>query len=291
MLRPMPGGRDAELKLEINRYLEARTDAGFDAEIQLLATSGRVRLAPSLERRSPLLGWNVLYFDNDTADPRIPGSLRGPAVAAGGGFPAGDWILGVTAGAGFAGDEPFHGRGWYGLGSLTGTRRFGDRDILQLGVDFDGNRPIFPDAPLPVIVWTRKWSEELRTSIGFPFLGITWRPARWVTFEFRGIPGIFQTGTLTFHAHPGWDVFLRYRGANFRFFIDDFANEHRRLFYTEDRVEAGVTATIAERWEVTFAVGWAFDREYATGWDVRDTDTLVTFEEAFFFGLTVAVSF
>jgi hypothetical protein len=291
MLRPMPEGKNADLKLEINRYLESRTDAGFDCDMQLFATSGRVRLIPRQERRSPLFGWNVLYIDTDTADPRVPGALTESSVAVGFGFPLGDWKLGVTAGFGFAGDEPFHGRGWYGLGSITATKRLGERDLLQLGIDFDGNRPIFPDAPLPLVIWTRRWSAKLRTSIGFPFLGVTWEPAPWFTFEFRGIPGIFQTGSLNFHVHESWDIFLRYRGANFRFFIDSFPNEHRRLFYTEQRVEFGVTATIVERWEITFAVGWAFDREFATAWDVRDTETLVTFDETLFFGLTVALTF
>ncbi|MHC4818283.1 MAG: hypothetical protein ACYTF8_09535 [Planctomycetota bacterium] len=292
MLRPMPEGKNAQLKLEINRYLESKTDAGFDYDMQLFATRGRVRLLPKQERRSPLLGWDVLYIDTDTADPRVPGSLTEASVAVGFGFPVGgDWILGVTAGVGFAGDKPFHGRGWYGLGSLTTTKRIGERDILQFGVDFDGNRPIFPDTPLPLVVWTRIWSPKVRTSIGFPFLGITWEPARWFTFEFRGIPGIFQTGSLNFHVHENWDIFLRYRGANFRFFIDSFPNDNRRLFYTEQRAELGITATIAEQWEITLAAGWAFEREYSTAWDVRDTQTLVALDKAPFFGLTVTVTF
>jgi hypothetical protein len=291
MLRPMPEGKNVDLKVEVNRYLESQTDAGLDYDMQLFATRGRVRLAPKLERRSPLLGWDVLYIDPDTADPRIPSSLTESSLAVGFGFPVGEWIIGVTAGAGFAGDKPFTGRGWYGLASVTTTKRFGEKDILQFGLDFDGNRPIFPDVPLPIVVWTRFWSEKVRTSIGFPFLGITWDPASWFTFEFRGIPGIFQTGSLNFHVHESWDIFLRYRGANFRFFIDSFPNDNRRLFYTEQRAEVGVTATIAKQWEITFAVGWAFEREYSTGWDVRDTNTLVALDKTPFFGLTVSVTF
>lgn len=291
MLRPMPEGKNADLKVEINRYLEAKTDAGLDYDMQLFATRGRVRVAPKLERRSPLVGWDVLYIDTETADPRVPSSLTETSVAVGFGFPAGDWIIGVTAGVGFAGDKPFTGRGWYGLGSISTTKRLNERDILQFGLDFDGNRPIFPDIPLPIVVWTRTWSEKVRTSIGFPFLGITWEPATWFTFEFRGIPGIFQTGSLSFHVHEQWDIFVRYRGANFRFFVDSFPNDHRRLFYTEQRAELGVTATVAERWQISFAAGWAFEREYGTGWDVRDTSTLVALDKTPFFGLTVSVTF
>jgi hypothetical protein len=291
MLRPMPEGQNVDLKIEVNRYLEAKTDGGFDYDMQFFATRGRVRLAPKLERRSPLLGWDVLYIDTDTADPRIPSSLTESSIAVGFGFPAGDWIIGITAGVGFAGDKPYNGRGWYGLGSVSATKRLNERDILQFGIDFDGNRPIFPDVPLPVIVWTRIWSQKVRTSIGFPFLGITWDPAKWLTFEFRGIPGIFQTGGFTFHVHGNWDIFVRYRGANFRFFIDSFPNENRRLFYTEQRAELGVTAKIAEKWEITFLAGWAFEREYSTAWDVRDTETLVSLDKGLLFGVTVTLKF
>jgi hypothetical protein len=291
MLKPMPRGKNAELRVEINQYLEGRTDAGLDYDMRLFATRGRVRLSPKLARRSPLLGWDVLFIDTDTVDPRVPDSLTETAVAMGVGIPVDDWILNITAGVGFAGDKPFNGRGWYGLGSVSTSRQLGERDRLQLGIDFDGNRPIFPDAPLPVIVWMRRWSPELRTSLGFPFLGITWEPAPWFTLEFRGIPGIFQSGSLAFHLNEKWDIFLRYRGANFRFFIDDFPNDHRRLFYTEERAEFGIAAKPGERWEIRFAVGWAFDREYAVGWDVRDTETFTAIDDAVFFELTVAFVF
>ncbi|MHC4818377.1 MAG: hypothetical protein ACYTF8_10010 [Planctomycetota bacterium] len=291
MLRPMPQGKNAELRIEINQYLESKTDAGFDYDMRLFATKGRVRLAPKLERRSPLLGWDVLYIDTDTADPRIPSSLTESSIAVGFGFPVGDWIIGVTAGVGFAGDKPYNGRGWYGLGSVTTTKRLGERDILSFGLDFDGNRPIFPDAPLPIIVWTRIWSEKVRTSIGFPFLGITWEPAKWFTLEFRGIPGIFQTGSLNFHVHEKWDLFLRYRGANFRFFVDSFPNDNRRLFYTEQRAEFGITAKPVEQLEITFVAGWAFEREFTTGWDVRDTDPLAGLDKTPFLALTATLAF
>jgi hypothetical protein len=290
MLRPMK--ENAELKFEVNRYLDSKTDQGFDYGMSAFLTKGRVRLAPKLERRSPLLGWDVLYIDTDTLDPRIPNSLTESSISVGFGFPVGgDWILSITAGAGFAGDKPFTGRGWYGLGSVSTTRRIGDKDILQFGIDFDGNRPIFPDAPLPVILWTRIWSPKVTTSIGFPFLGISWKPANWFTFDFRGIPGIFQTGSLNFHVHEKWDIFLRYRGANFRFFIDDFSNDNRRLFYTEQRAELGVTAKPIEHLEITLVVGWAFEREFSTGFDVRDTEPLAGLDKTPFFGLTVSYHF
>jgi hypothetical protein len=291
MLIPMPPEEVADLKLEVNQYLQSETDTGFDYDMRLIAARGRILLAPSDKRRSPRLGWDFLHIDTETDDPRIPDDLTEASVAVGFGFPAGGWILGFTAGIGFAGDQAFNGRGAYGLASISGTKRLGERDILQLGLDFDGNRPIFPDVPLPVAIWTRIWSAKLRTSLGFPFLGIQWKPADWFSFSFRGVPGIFQTGDVTFHVHEKWDLFVRYRGANFRFFIDNFSNDNRRLFYTEQRAEFGITWRPTNEMDVIFTVGWAFEREYSVGWDVRDTSTLARLDETALFGLALQFNF
>jgi hypothetical protein len=291
MLIPMPPKEVADIKLEINQYLRSETDAGLDYDMRVILARGRVLLSPAKGPVSPRLGWGLLHIDTETDDPRSPAQLTEASAAVGFALPAGDWMLGFTAGIGFAGDQAFDGRGAYGLASISGTRRLGERDILQLGLDFDGNQPIFPDVPLPVIVWTRIWSAKLRTSLGFPFLGIEWKPAEWFSFSFRGVPGIFQTGDLTFHVREKWDLFLRYRGANFRFFIDGFSNDNRRLFYTEERVEFGITWQPATEVDVIFTVGWAFDREYSVGWDIRDTSTLARIDETVLFGLALQCNF
>jgi len=291
MLRPMPKGKNTELGLEVRHYLDSKTDAGFDGTMFLLDAGGRIRLKPELERRSPLLGFDVTRIEVGPNDPLLPGSLTDASVAVGFGFPAGDWIVNLTLGVGFAGDEPFDGRGAYGLGSVTTTKFIDKGNFLQFGVDFDGNRPIFPDVPLPVVVWTRVWNKTLRTSIGIPFLGITWDPSDTWTIEFRGIPGIFQSGRVIYHLGEDIDVFVRYGGTNFRFLVDGFPNDNRRLFYTEERVEFGVTATVNRTCVITFTAGWTFDRKYETGWDVRDTTRITGLDDAAFLGLTVAITF
>ena len=293
MLKPMPLDENVELSFEVNKYLRSKTEQGFNYDMQVFLTRGRVRLVPSWKRRSPLLGWDSIYIDTDTIDPRIPQTLTDTSIAVGAGYPlGGNWILSATLGFGFAGDRPFNGRGWYGIGSISATKRYDNKkDFLQVGIDFDGNRPVFPDTPLPVIAWTRLWGEKLRTTLGFPFLGISWDPVKWLTFEFRGIPGIFQTGGFTFHVAKTVDVFVRYRGANFRFFLDNFPTDNRRLFYTEDRAELGITVIPVDRLRITFVAGWAFEREYSIGWDVRDTATLAVLQGTVFFGLTLSYTF
>ncbi|MHC4408842.1 MAG: hypothetical protein ACYTEG_00595 [Planctomycetota bacterium] len=291
VLIPMPEDRAAELDFEINGYLQSETDAGFDYDMRFFGAKGRVRLDPEAGRRSLLLGFDLFHLDTDTADARVPGKLTESSIALGGGYPVGDWILQATIGAGFAGDKPFTGQGWYGLASVSGTRFFDKTSFLTLGLDFDGNRPIFPDIPLPVLLWTKIWNKQLRTSIGFPFLGIAWTPAEWIEFNFRGIPGVFQTGDIIVHAGTKWDLFARYRAANFRFYIDEYPNNNDRLFYGEQRVELGVTWKPNEGAELTLVAGWAFEREFSTGFDVRDTDTLVRIDKGAVLGFSFSFRF
>jgi len=160
-----------------------------------------------------------------------------------------------------------------------------------LGLDFDGNRPIFPDVPLPVVLWTRVWNDAITTTIGFPFLGIRWKPWDRLEIGFRGIPGVTQTGAITLRPNERWDLFVRYRAANFRFFIEDFSSDNDRLFYGESRIELGFTWRPDGGTECTLFAGWSFDRSYDTGFDVRDTDTLVRIDDTVVFGLSFTIRF
>jgi len=291
MLRPMAEDRDAQLEFEIDQYAESQTDAGVDFDMRVFAARGRARLAPKMGWKSPRVGWEVLYIDTETPDPRIPDNLNETSVAFGTGIELGEWLIVGTLGVGFAGDHPYTGRGYFGLASINATKSFGKRDHLVLGVDFDGNRPIFPDIPLPVVLWTRVWNEQVQTSIGFPYLAVNWTPTDWFTLDFQGIPGVYQTGSLTFHVAPKWDLFLRYRGANFRFFIDDFSDDNDRLFYSEQRVEFGATWHPTKMTELKLFLAWAFDREFSTGFDTRDTDTLVRLDKSPAIGLSFKIDF
>jgi len=276
VLRPFPEGRGTELSGEVDAYLDSETDDGFDYGMRVFAFSGRAQLVPQAGRGSPVAGWQFLYFDVDSPDPRLPGELFEASFAVGGSLRAGDWTLQGTAGAGFAGDEA--ATGWYGLASASATRVFGPGHVLSIGLDFDGNRPIFPDVPLPVVVWTRRWNEHVTTSLGVPFLAVTWTPADWIEIAARGIPGVFATGGVTVFPAEDWEVFARFRSRSFRFFVEG----DDRLFYSESRVEIGAGY---KGWKLM--AGWAFEREFETGFDVRDTDTLARVDE----GWVVALSF
>jgi len=293
MLVPMAEDNDVEIDAEINGYLETKTRAGFDYGMQFMGVRGRVRLAPKLGLDSPRLGFEVLYLDTDTLDPRIPDHLSETAVALGFGLkdPIDGWYILGTAGVGFAGDHAFTGRGWYGLASVSGFKAFSKKSFWSIGLDFDGNRVIWPDVPIPVVTWTYIPNEKVRFTIGFPIASLTWKPVDWFTFDFTFVPPIRARGAVTFHVGKKWDLFVRYRGATFGFTVDANPRDHDRLFYTEERVEFGVAWRPREKFELSVTAGWAFERRFRSGFDVRSTDNVAILEKGAVFGIACTFRF
>ena len=293
MLVPMAEDRNAEIRAEIDVYLQSKTDAGFDYGMQFGGVRGRVKLLPKLGFKSPRLGFEALYLDTDTLDPRIPDSLSETAVAVGFGLgpPISGWQLIGTLGVGFAGDNAYTGSGWYGLASVSAFKAFSKKSFLSIGLDFDGNRVIWPDVPIPVVTWTYIQSETLRWTFGFPIVSLTWDPVDWFTLDFTFIPPIRAVGGFTFHVGPKWDIFLRYRGANFAFTVNSNPRDNERLFYSEERVELGVAYRPSPKVELKATAGWAFERRFRSGFDVRSTDNVAILEKDAVFALICTVAF
>ena len=82
---------------------------------------------------------------------------------------AGDWIFAVGVAAGYAGASPFsEGNAWYGKATAVALRQFSESDALVLVLDYDGNRTLLPDVPLPGIAYTHRVSPSLFYVIGAP---------------------------------------------------------------------------------------------------------------------------
>ncbi|MEM8882518.1 MAG: hypothetical protein AAGD14_00445 [Planctomycetota bacterium] len=288
-LTPMAEDVNAQLRYEIDFYLDSETEGGADFDMFIVGFDGRIKLNPKAGRASPKLGFDVLRIQFDTDDPTIPSGLTDTSVAVGFGLgpPLAGWIFQASVGIGWAGDKPYNGRGTYGLASLTAQKILGKGNFLYLGLDFDGNRVIWPDVPLPIAGWTRIWTEEFRTTIGFPFIALNWRPVDWFEIDLRFLPPINAVGGFTFHLGEKFDIFLRYRGANFGFTIDDDPRDNFRTFYTENRVELGFAWIPDKNLEAKVALAWTFERRFRRGFDVRDTDTIARFDS----GLAIAVIF
>jgi hypothetical protein len=278
-----------------NYYFGLETDSeatDFDTDLHRGVTLGRVRFDEQ-DPHATTLGWLYDHTDLDTDDPALPERLVATAAAVGLslGQPVEGWDVSVSLGGGFAGDQPFADEdAWYAVGGIVARHRIDRQHFVTLLLDFDGSRAIFPDLPLPGIQYTVIASPELRYSLGLPFSTLYYAPdEHWVIDIQYAIP-IGGRATVEYRFDETWTAFGTYAGSTRGFHLDGDV-ENRRLFFSQQRLEAGLRFKPTPEAEWTLAGGWAFDQEFTRGWDVRDDELVRELDDAPFLRIGLKVSF
>jgi hypothetical protein len=278
-------------------FADSETDnANADFDLRVYEARGRYRLGDE-ESGSPSVGFRVKYLDIHSDDAALPPRLVDQAVGVGMGIGYFDafgqmWQVGFTAGIGYAGNNPFaDGDAVYFLGNLVAKAELDEKSELRLILNFDGNRGIFPDIPLPAIAYTRQLSDALQLTVGFPYSGLRWQIDDRLRFTAQYFFPLDGDAELAYQVHDDWTLFVGYESSYDPFWINGV--ENRRLFFKQRRVEAGV------RWspgampaaEFTVAGGYAFDQKFESGWDVRDTDTIARVDGMPYARLALSIEF
>ncbi len=263
---------------------------GADVDLSIYDARGRVLFrppsGPSATPKAPFIdvvGFEYTQFDIDTTDAALPDRLFDVAVAVGGGlgdygsrdpeakgYADGTWKTGYTLGIGYAGTAPFNdGDAWYGLANLFAFKPI-DRDTRWLvGLNYDGNRVFLPDVPLPVVTYFSRLNENVVYGIGLPFSSLTWTPTdRW-TIDLRSAVFFSITGRATYDVTDDLSLFASFVRRSEAFTVSGGA-DHRRLLFTQQRVELGLNYDLGAGVSLTVAGGWAFDQEFDVGFDSRD---------------------
>ena len=214
-----------------------------------------------------------MYLDINTDDPGIPTRLADQSI--GFGTPigvSGDWFFGIAGGLGYAGNTPFNdSSAWYGKGTFIAGRELGEDSSLIFALDYNGNRTVYPDIPVPAVAYTKRIHPTLLAVAGFPFSSIRWEPVEKLTIEIMySIPDSFDA-RIGYDITDAWRVFASYEGRREAFTITDY-DDHDRLFFEQRRVEAGVRWQPARYVALVAAGGYAFNQEFSQGWDMRDTE-------------------
>jgi hypothetical protein len=246
----------------------------FDAQLFQYEAAGRYRPFPE-DRRQLSLGFDmaVLDFDADFSVFELDSLLADQSVSAGVGIGEHeDWEFAVIAGVGYShyheeafGDEDE----FYPRADFIATRRLDEKSRLTLVLDYNRNRAIFPDLPLPAVSYTRRHSDQLTFIVGLPISAVTWTPIEKLTID------VTYAVPLTFDAAVGYDVmkdvavFAQFENRFYSFMLD--WNDDR-IFFEQRRVEAGVRWQAVRQLQLELAAGYAFDQEFFFGWDVRDLD-------------------
>ncbi|MEM7577993.1 MAG: hypothetical protein AAF328_11040 [Planctomycetota bacterium] len=271
-------------------FLPTQVDeaGGDDVDLSLVRYAGRFR--PDLEHDQKFtLAIDQTYLGIETGDALLPERLNNTAIAAGlllGSFEAFEkqWEWGGSVGVGHASSNPFgDGSGWYGLGSVFAQTRLDETSSLMIGVDFNGNRAIFPDLPLPAFVYTTRYSDQLTFALGLPINTLRWTPDEFWTVQLA-VAGIAFSADVELRLDDAVSLFAAYGGDGEGFHVADDDSD-QRLFYSAQVVEAGLRYGVTERSSLVIAGGFAFDQEFERGFDLRDTDTVRELDNTAYFRL------
>ena len=307
-LMAAPWTSDSPLELNLgSAFISADADeGGAEIDLSALAVSGRFR--PDFDRRGQsgfgqfTIGGELDYLDiGGAAGGLLPERMTDQAVAVGaqlGTFQAFDraWAWGGSAGIGHASTLPFaDDDGWYGLGAVYASTQLGDTATLMLGVDYDGNRVVFPDIPLPAVNYTALLSDTLTVSLGFPVNALIWTPTDRLRVNLT-LAGINPAARVSYDLGEGQvlggdvELFARYGAGQITSHIDGDADD-RRLFYTFSVLEAGLQIDTGSPLTFTVSGGYSFDQAFERGFDLRETDDIVELDDAAFFRVGGGLSF
>lgn len=289
VIKPWPEGRIFEGRASAMLFDQANVDSdpGGMSLVQV-ESSSRVRLSTKYPV-GPSIGYDYLLLSMSGDHQPIPDQLTDISIGVGTPFTKlGDWFLMAGEGVGYAGDNAFgNDEAWYGKAWIGAGRELSKTSQILVLVDYDGNRNIYPDLPMPGVVYHKTLNDKLDITLG-PIMGATWKPIDRVTIDVAYIIPSRLNVLAKYEPNDQWTIFAQYVDKRYAFHVDELP-DHRRLFFEQKRVEAGVTFAPVKWASLTLAGGYAFDQNFDSGWDIRDLDTVADVGDAAYvrFGLEV----
>jgi hypothetical protein len=275
LIQPFKPGTEVEVRGDAV-FLETGDigNGGADLGLSMFESRGRLR-----ERRDdfiPRFGYDVFGMGIDSDNPVLPERLVDASVAAGIGLPnLGGFLGGMTIGLGYAGDTPFgDGAAWYGKATIAFAKKLGPDSDIGIGLDYDGNRTIYPDIPLPGFAYRRRVHQTAIVVLGVPVTSIEWKPDDRLSLEFRYLLVDTFEARLGYRLAGNLNVFGSFERRREAFELDELqgGDSHDRLLFVQRRVELGLRWEPREDVSLLAAGGYAFGQEFSTGFDFRDTD-------------------
>ena len=273
LLKPGPADKPLEFQANVLRLLEAETDNEVDLDLTIVESDGRWRFLPA-QPLGPSVGYEVMYLDFDTDHAAVPERLVDVSIAGGSAFAkSGDWWFAATAGVGYAGESPFaDNQAWYGKASIIIGRELWGGILVGI-IDYNGNRAIFPDVPLPGLAITKQVSPHLSYVIGIPYSSLTWKPTPELRVDLRyTLPETIDVA-VQYDLTPQISILGSFDNRLRAFHLDDLPSD-RRIFFEQSRAELGVKYSPMENLGILVAGGYAFGQELSTGFDARDLDEI-----------------
>lgn len=292
VLQPWPEGVPGQVSdqyLAFNRGHTDNADARFS--LQRYDIWGRWRQDKD-DSNTLVFGFDGNHLDIATSDPVLPKRLIDQSLAAG--FRLNDdgqdsvWLV---LGVGYAGSNPYtDGDAVYGQANLIYTHPIDEKSSWRIVLNYDGNRTIFPDIPIPAIAYQRRSSETLTYAVGIPTSTIYWRPKeRWLVSVVYVLP-VTLNASIEYTVDDGMLLFARFENHLDAFTVNG-APDHQRLFLQQRRLEMGARFHLSHQLDVTVAAGYAFGQEFSTGFDVRDLNDVADLSDEPYLGVSTRIRF
>ena len=279
LLNAMPKDRRIDAEVSYSQFFKTEDEQGDHIDLKRIDVEGRFRLVPDF-KADPRIGFRVNYVDIDSDSQVLPSQFVDTAFALGTGIAEFDngFVAGITVGAGYASAGAFNdGNAFYGLGTLIVGKEYDKDTSFGFVLDFDGNRSILPDVPLPGFQYRTRIDTHLTLGAGFPFTAVTWEPDDKFRLELQwSIPQSFRIDA-DYKLTQRLSVFGALRDRTTAYHWNELANTHDRVFLNQKTAELGVRYTADDAVSVVLSGGYAWGQDLRVGWDTRDTEELVQF--------------
>lgn len=246
----------------------------FGLRLSSVESAGRYQLINTYPV-NPTVGYDLFYLNIDSPAPTLPRRLADVSVSFASPLAklGEDWFLAAGAGVGYAGDVPFsQGDGYYGRGLVLVGRQIGDDSALIFSLNYDGNRIIYPDVPIPAVTYFAQVTPDLSATVGLGVLSVEWKPVERLTLslDYQAIEDL--DARVEYEVAKGFTAFAAFDTVAEAFHSDRLDNNDRRLFFFQRRVEAGLRWNPAEQVGLVVGAGYAYDTRFERGFDDRETD-------------------
>jgi len=231
-----------------------------------------------------LVGHKIEGLQLGTSTPGLSNQYMDQSLAVGLMYKPTDsqWSFALAAGAGYAGNDPYgDSNAVYGKAAFLARYNIDTKSALLLTLDYNGNRTIFPDVPLPGIAYLGEPLPNLSYIVGVPYSRVTWKPIENVTLGADYIIPSTVGASVSWQVLQGLTLFGDIGSHTFAFF-NETGND--RVFFKQMRAEAGVTVGSLDlgrlQLRALLAGGYAFNQRFTQGFDSRDQTDLMDFKPA-----------
>ena len=175
------------------------------------------------------------------------------------------WVLGISALAGSASDDPFSRFDVLDINANAFLRiPSGERNAWLIVINYASNREFLRHYPIPGFGFLLGSKKNVRGFFGVPFF-VQFFPNGPVSFRASYIPIVKIDAVLSAMPSESVEVFTGFQWRNERYMRADRVGRDDRLYYYEMLAKAGVVIKPARWAKLIIEGGYSFRRKYFEG--------------------------